>query len=463
MSLLPPAKKPKLNENFETTTSDNNMEKIVPRCKHFVKRKKRFCKMTVMKGKEFCGEHLSEAPNTSDDITGDRIPCPLDPKHTVYAKNLNKHLKICNSKPLAPENVPDYIVAGLNAGSDDDEDDASSFEIKLSTVEEQYLNSVIVSVENLYEQSAIATLIEEYYASHETLESELKNPINGQMALKHLTQVSALLGIMLHYNFLQHDTCYIEFGAGKGQMSYWMVTSAKQYKYSRNFLLLIIDRASLRHKQDNKILDKDMVMRVRTDISDLDISKLKFSKMENCSRIIGFGKHLCGGATDMTIRGIVRSNKVERAKIKSEGVVIALCCHHKCDWKTFVGKKFFAANGIDRKAFNLMIRMVGWAHCGTGLSRERRKEISERENGTATPQKLEKARTQNSAAMNITREQKEIIGNKCKRVIDLARIKYLEENGFECFLKYYVHTDITPENICLIARLKRQTTSTAAP
>lgn len=71
----------------------------------------------------------------------------------------------------------------------------------------------------------------------------------------------------------------------------------------------------------------------------------------------------------------------------------------------------------------------------------------------------EKSKKQ-SAASNLTLEQKEKIGNKCKRIIDLARIKYLEENGFECFLKYYVHTDTTPENVCLIARTRRNSSTT---
>lgn len=367
------AKKLKLNESEETSTL-NNME-IVPRCKHYVKRKKRFCKLLVVKGKEYCGEHLDEEKDNKNEDDNGRIPCPLDPKHTVYSKNLNKHLKICNAKP--PENVPDYISTGLNAGSDDESlTDSMDQQLRLSTVDDEYLNFVVSTVEKLYDKFAIALLIEEYFSSHESLENEIKNPNNGPMALKHLSQVSALMGIMMHYNFLQQDTCYIEFGAGKGQMSYWMVISAKEYKYSKNFLLLIIDRASLRHKQDNKILDKDMVHRVRTDIADLDISKLKFSKMDNCKRIIAFGKHLCGGATDMTIRGIVRQNKITNARLKSEGIVIALCCHHKCDWKTFVGKNFLLGYGIDKKAFSLIIRMVSWEHCGSGLSRARRKEMA---------------------------------------------------------------------------------------
>lgn len=47
-------------------------------CMYFVKRKKRFCRMTVQKGKQFCGEHQG-AINLGT-VADQRIKCPLDPK-----------------------------------------------------------------------------------------------------------------------------------------------------------------------------------------------------------------------------------------------------------------------------------------------------------------------------------------------------------------------------------------------
>lgn len=55
-----------------------------PHCKHFVIRKKRFCKMTVKSGEEYCGEHQKiverEAADESDRNSKLRIVCPLDRK-----------------------------------------------------------------------------------------------------------------------------------------------------------------------------------------------------------------------------------------------------------------------------------------------------------------------------------------------------------------------------------------------
>ena len=54
-------------------------------CQFFVKRKKRFCRMTVKKGNIFCGEHLENAIDTTEIGEGNeskhskRVQCPIDP------------------------------------------------------------------------------------------------------------------------------------------------------------------------------------------------------------------------------------------------------------------------------------------------------------------------------------------------------------------------------------------------
>lgn len=52
-------------------------------CLYFVKRKKRYCRMTVKKGNKYCGEHQESALRTpeavEDVIKFKRVKCPLDP------------------------------------------------------------------------------------------------------------------------------------------------------------------------------------------------------------------------------------------------------------------------------------------------------------------------------------------------------------------------------------------------
>lgn len=94
-------------------------------------------------------------------------------------------------------------------------------------------------------------------------------------------------------NLLQPNTCFVEFGAGKGKLSYWI---AKACSTIPNSAVLLVEKASLRHKLDNK-LDKNEnnVHRIRVDIADLVLDKVDV--IERSEKIVGTTKHLCGDAT----------------------------------------------------------------------------------------------------------------------------------------------------------------------
>lgn len=51
-------------------------------CKYFVMRKKRYCRMTLQDGKEYCGEHepCGDKSKLADGNDKLRIVCPLDRK-----------------------------------------------------------------------------------------------------------------------------------------------------------------------------------------------------------------------------------------------------------------------------------------------------------------------------------------------------------------------------------------------
>lgn len=46
------------------------------------------------------------------------------------------------------------------------------------------------------------------------------------------------------------------------------------------------------------------------------------------------------------------------------GLAIALCCHHRCDWRHYVGKEFFRQKGLGPEEFAAFQRMSSWATCG---------------------------------------------------------------------------------------------------
>uniref|UniRef100_A0A182QDB4 tRNA:m(4)X modification enzyme TRM13 n=1 Tax=Anopheles farauti TaxID=69004 RepID=A0A182QDB4_9DIPT len=399
------------------------------RCKYFVQRKKRLCKMTVGAGKEYCGEHEPTTGNKSEapgEATTDRIPCPLDPKHTVSAAKLEKHLKICNARPPA-EQKP-YIVPGINCTSDDEDDGGPVVEgEKLSDIPVEQLQSLIAKVNLIYQTAE--PMIKEQSPRHEILTQELTVEHYGPQTLKHLIQSSALLGLLEQHAFLQNDTAFVEFGAGKGQVSYWLARIVETQL--QNSKVLLVDRASHRHKKDNKIETRDIVQRVRADIADLELMRVDL--LGTCRQLAGIGKHLCGSATDLALRCLVRSRRANGAT-RVKGCLFALCCHHRCEWRTFAGKQFLREHGLGRVDFERIMRMVSWAVCGTGRSRER-----------TEPEDSEKR-----DRCGLTRLEREAIGRRCKRLLDIARAKYMERHGYEAHLKYYVPSDVTLENVALV-------------
>jgi len=74
--------------------------KIAPpvegRCGYFVKRKQRYCKMKPTKGTTFCAEHGQHDEKNENELRK-RIPCPLDPKHSVFEDKLKQQVKKCNA------------------------------------------------------------------------------------------------------------------------------------------------------------------------------------------------------------------------------------------------------------------------------------------------------------------------------------------------------------------------------
>ncbi|KAJ3599571.1 hypothetical protein NHX12_033530 [Muraenolepis orangiensis] len=45
------------------------------------------------------------------------------------------------------------------------------------------------------------------------------------------------------------------------------------------------------------------------------------------------------------------------------GLAIALCCHHRCEWRHYVGKQFFREMGLGASEFSTFQRMSSWATC----------------------------------------------------------------------------------------------------
>lgn len=65
---------------------------------------------------------------------------------------------------------------------------------------------------------------------------------------------------------------------------------------------------------------------------------------------------------------------------------------------------------------------------------------------------LEVDKNTNSIKLKLSLEERQEIGRKCKRIIDMGRTKYLEENGYKCDMISYIKSDVTLENVCMIGK-----------
>uniref|UniRef100_A0A2D4FGA3 tRNA:m(4)X modification enzyme TRM13 n=3 Tax=Micrurus TaxID=8634 RepID=A0A2D4FGA3_MICCO len=157
---------------------------------------------------------------------------------------------------------------------------------------------------------------------------------------------------MKRLHLLGPGNCFVEFGAGRGKLSHWLDIALQD---ARDVHFLLVERASTRFKVDGKHR-KSYFERLQVDIQHLCLSKVPLLVEENLS-LIGTGKHLCGAATDLALRCLVDTYVNSRAEEKEgsvtkrikidcpgqkhskcaaenqspiAGIVIALCCHHRC-------------------------------------------------------------------------------------------------------------------------------------
>lgn len=182
------------NIDFET-------EKKEPtRCSYVVPRKKRNCRMLVKPGKTYCGEHditksIDTSNNHSDGTTDIRIVCPNDSKHTCNANRLEKHLKVCPSKPKP---VPEFCSKGINSAPRPIKETKNHLTVASAT--DKQLLDIIKRIEKFYKDQCFDERIKTEVLTHNLVETHiLENPDFGPAALKHLKQNSSLLAYLENY------------------------------------------------------------------------------------------------------------------------------------------------------------------------------------------------------------------------------------------------------------------------
>lgn len=193
----------------------------------------------------------------------------------------------------------------------------------------------------------------------------------------------------------------------------------------------------------------------------IDIEDLNLNAVESLQGIpyLATGKHLCGPATDMTLRCCLakkckRCNAAQhRAGCNLRGLAIATCCHHLCQWKHYINKRYLSNLGITREDFNVITWFTSWAVDADHSSDPRGNVdlasdlplIGMEEDGKV-------ARRVEDILREMKAVERAVLGFMCKDVIDMGRLMWIKEHGLEAQLVKYVPSNISPENHLLIAR-----------
>ena len=426
-------------------------------CDVYLSKKSRFCKGERQASSRYCGHHSEE-----------RVPCPINPKHTVKQKSLKEHLLVCSDRHMLPPEDQPYYKKGVNGVETPEAatETAAPAAAAAATTE-------VSAEEKAKADAAAATLLEETvailarFAASESISEEIlpwppagvaatevvrslgeENRVKadkheGQIAslLGHLHKIDALPGRFVPVTFKgptkrkagaapvpeasreREDKMknYIEFGAGKGSLavSVARVLHGEMAHVDEDTFepekmeggrVVLIDRSNFRRKAIHPCFE-----RVKIDLQDLVLNGLGMRD------IVGFSKHLCGVATDFTIRCCTGGNSAS----SMHSLSIALCCHHRCEHAAYCNHGFLDAQGVTEKHFATLKKISSWTVDGE------------------------------ADAPAINDVPRHVWGRRAKRFLDQGRVLALRAAGFEVRLVHYVPMDTTPEN-CLLVAVKQQ-------
>ncbi|XP_063110903.1 tRNA:m(4)X modification enzyme TRM13 homolog isoform X2 [Cavia porcellus] len=412
----------------------------------------------------------------------DSVVNTLARRSTVYEDQLAKHLKKCNSREKPK---PDFFIQDINAGLTDETEIPEQL-VPISSLSEEQLENLIKKLKKA--SKGLNSTLKDHIMSHPALSDALSDPKNGDSAIKHLKQQASILGNIEKLKLLGPRRCFVEFGAGKGKLSHWVDIALKD---AEKVHFILVEKVTTRFKVDGKHRKKNSVFeRLQIDIQHLCLNKIPVLR-EGKLPVVGIGKHLCGVATDLALRCLVETyaasyeerneeplaKRIKNDKTEKEintltkegseknvpekwtpvaGIVIALCCHHRCDWRHYVGKEYFRALGLGAVEFHYFQRMSSWATCGrqkaslesSDITTKRKNDDSEEHDGGECS--ITEESTDNLPGL-LTVEEKKKIGRLCKLLIDQGRIQYLEQKGFNPALQYYTDPLVSLENVLLTA------------
>ncbi|CAH8544208.1 unnamed protein product [Schistosoma mattheei] len=474
------------------------------RCGYFMKEKNKFCHQLRAKGSDRCFYHISETSIA-------KMACPMDPTHFVNPSNLNKHLKKC-SKRRRVKAV--YNVTGINSANLCDRKIVPK--MSLADVSAVTTLRLIARLEELSTELNLIDQIEDLSVGdiHPLISFTMNNPrhwctnglaglneipsflqsdsislnssndkvnqdtnvsednfsVNPEHAIRgstrHIYQNGCLIRVLEKENLLTTGNLYLEFGAGRAGLSHWINNCLASSELGSRCYdrfpgvwpvkapetdFIVVELNSVRNKMDRRQRDEGNFTRIRIDIANLDLTHVPLIQ-ENKRPLIAVAKHLCGDATDLSLRCLKNGENV----MNLSGIMFAVCCHSKCTWDETVGRFWLEKEAkITSDEFRLISYFSSWAVCGFKCESSEQADNPIHSSNQSYLEALKSADEKEcqDALHNLDVCVKVKIGKMCKRLIDWGRLMYIkhELNLPNISSVAYTTSDVTPENIVICA------------
>ncbi|CAK0834844.1 unnamed protein product [Prorocentrum cordatum] len=461
---------PPVPEAADTAAPENG------RCAFFLAGKGRRCRCRVEPGLAFCGAHRIA------DSSDRRVPCPLDPGHTVWERKLQQHLRVC-SKAVQDSFVTHqpFYRRGANAG---DGGGVGVVAAEAAVAAPAPGESEPCTGQGWAERlasafrGAVLEVLGPQASPDELLDWSVLAEAGGVAhAEKHEAQNLALAEAACRGG-LHGDAVVVEYGCGRAGLA----AAVLALRPGRRSVL--VDREPRRHKIENRQgTREERILRLRLDVADFDLGALLGPPLQSASlptardfdgvpvasgggadgtvlapaasgpgggpaerleeqwraaaelqsspwpppQVLACAKHLCGGGTDVALRSLLRAlprDGSARGTGADLSVCMATCCHHRCDAASYVNVPFVRRLGLCGTVgeFAQLASAAGWAVGGSG-------------------------------AQQVDGVAKRRLGMMAKRILDLGRVAWLrEELGLaDASLTCYVDKRVTPENVAILA------------
>ncbi|TVU44301.1 hypothetical protein EJB05_03737, partial [Eragrostis curvula] len=370
------------------------------------------------------------------------------PRSTVLEENLEAHVSKCPlKKQAAALAAQPYYSEGVNSGGGETGRGVTSAEKRaiIYKLTEEEFRGLLGKIRSAHEAAAVA-MRESYLITdacdkwmngqvdrwHDFVRVYRRGVILNSDGVfdrkvpyqeKHVAQQASIVGNMEAFGLLRRGDAeavdgddalvgaqaVVEFGAGRGYLTQVLVDC-----YGIRNVFLVERRAYKLKISTDKKHKYDAV------------EDLKLHGVEELSglKYLAIGKHLCGPATDMTMTCCLHeqcdlTDKNHDDKHHLQGLALATCCHHLCQWKHYTNKSFLSRLGITEDEFHAMTWLSSWAVDGDHSSQDSSVEVEDTSCEIREPEKPD------AEAVGIERiirtmpaGERATLGFKCKDIID---------------------------------------------